>query len=151
MTGAALRMTWRRFFVAGAVLYRHGIEKSETHWHEAVSSTLNFPFWKEASRNFFIFDVANLENGGSPAELLRFRMLHYNYDYDYNYNYNTFNYNNYYNYNYNYNNYNENNHYHYNYNYNKYNHNNNYTTLPLHCAASNHLSVHQWVRSAIHY
>ena len=29
VTGAAFRMTWTNFFVAGAVLYRHGMEKSQ--------------------------------------------------------------------------------------------------------------------------
>ena len=29
MTGAALRMTWHHFFVAGAILYTHGVEKSQ--------------------------------------------------------------------------------------------------------------------------
>jgi len=29
VTGAALRMTWPHFFVAGAVLQRHGLEKSQ--------------------------------------------------------------------------------------------------------------------------
>ena len=32
------------------------------HWHEAVSSALNFPFLKEVSDNCFVFDVANVEN-----------------------------------------------------------------------------------------
>ena len=29
MTGAALRMTWPHFFVAGAVFWTHGMEKSQ--------------------------------------------------------------------------------------------------------------------------
>ena len=57
MTGAALRMTWHHFFVAGAVLSTGGLEKSQSHWHEAVSSALNFPFLKEVSQNCFVFDV----------------------------------------------------------------------------------------------
>ena len=32
----------------------------KTHWHEAVSSALNFPFLKNVSQNCFVFDVANL-------------------------------------------------------------------------------------------
>ena len=43
-----------------------------THWHEAVSSALNFPFLKEVSQNCFVFDVVNSENWGSLAELVRF-------------------------------------------------------------------------------
>ena len=31
-------------------------------WYEAVSSTLNFPFLKEASQNSFVFDVVKFEN-----------------------------------------------------------------------------------------
>ena len=61
----------------------------KTHWYEAVSSALNFlllkevsqncfvlvlSIWKieEVSQNCFVFDVVNLENCGSLAELLRF-------------------------------------------------------------------------------
>jgi len=33
----------------------------KTHWYEAVSSALNFPFLKEVSQNSFVFDVANQE------------------------------------------------------------------------------------------
>jgi len=29
VTGAALRMTWHQFFMAGAVLYTGGVEKSQ--------------------------------------------------------------------------------------------------------------------------
>ena len=51
---------------------RHGLEKSQTHWYEAVSSALSFPLLKEVSQTCFVFDVANSENWGSLAELLRF-------------------------------------------------------------------------------
>ena len=44
----------------------------KTHWHEAVSSALNFPFLKEVSQICFVFDVVNFEKWGSLAELLRF-------------------------------------------------------------------------------
>ena len=37
-------------------------KKGKTHWHEAVNSALNFPFLKEVSQNFVVFDVVNLEN-----------------------------------------------------------------------------------------
>ena len=34
----------------------------KTHWQEAVSSTLNFPLFKEVSQNCFVFDdVANFK------------------------------------------------------------------------------------------
>ena len=61
----------------------------KTHWCEAISSALNFPFLKEVSQNCFVFDVVNLKteevsqnrfifgvvkfkSWGSLAELLRF-------------------------------------------------------------------------------
>ena len=44
----------------------------KTHWYQAASSALNFPFLKEVSQNRFVFDVVNLENWGGLAELLRF-------------------------------------------------------------------------------
>ena len=47
-------------------------KKWKTHWYEAVSSALNFPFLKDVSQNCFVFDVVNFENWGSLAELLRF-------------------------------------------------------------------------------
>ena len=39
----------------------------KTHWYEAVSSALSFPFLKEVSQNCFVFDVVNFENWGSLA------------------------------------------------------------------------------------
>ena len=62
VTGAAIRMTWHHLCVAGAALYTDGVEKSKTHWYEAVSSALSFPFLKEVSQNCFVFDVVNFEN-----------------------------------------------------------------------------------------
>ena len=59
VTGATLRMTWHHFCMAGAALYTHGVENRKTHWHEAPSSALNFPFLKEVSQNCFVFDVLN--------------------------------------------------------------------------------------------
>ena len=44
----------------------------KTHWYQAVSSALNFPFLKQVSQNCFVFDVVNFENWGGLAELLRF-------------------------------------------------------------------------------
>jgi hypothetical protein len=32
------------------------------HWHEAVSSAVNFPFLKEVSQNCFVFDVVKFKN-----------------------------------------------------------------------------------------
>ena len=44
----------------------------KTHWYEAVSSALNFPFLKDVSQNCFVFDVVNFENWGCLAGLFRF-------------------------------------------------------------------------------
>ena len=44
----------------------------KTHWYEAVSSALNFPFLKEVSQNCFAFDVVNFENWRSLADMFRF-------------------------------------------------------------------------------
>ena len=33
----------------------------KTNWYEAVSSALNFPFWKEVSQNCFVFDVVKVQ------------------------------------------------------------------------------------------
>ena len=63
MTGAALGMTWHHFFVASAVVWTDGLEKAQkTHWYEAVSSALNFPFLNEVSQNCFVFDVVKFKN-----------------------------------------------------------------------------------------
>ena len=48
----------------------------KTHWYEAISSALNFPFLKEVSQNCFVFDVVNFENWRSLPELLRFWCCH---------------------------------------------------------------------------
>ena len=44
----------------------------KTHWYEAVSCTVNFPFLKEVSQNCFVFDVFNCKKWDSLEELLRF-------------------------------------------------------------------------------
>ena len=44
----------------------------ETHWYEAVSAAVNFPFLKEVSQNCFVFDVVKFKNWRSLAALLRF-------------------------------------------------------------------------------
>ena len=36
--------------------------KIATHWYDAVSSALSFPFLKEVSQNCFVFDVVNVKN-----------------------------------------------------------------------------------------
>ena len=37
-------------------------QNRKTHWHEADSSALNFPFLKEVSQNCFVFDVVKFKN-----------------------------------------------------------------------------------------
>ena len=45
----------------------------KTHWYEAVSFALNFPFLKEGSlAESSVFDVVKFKNCGSLADLLRF-------------------------------------------------------------------------------
>ena len=62
VTGAALRMTWHHF--SWQAQYFRQVEwkkQRKTHWYQAVSSVLNFPFLKEVSPNCFAFDVVNLK------------------------------------------------------------------------------------------
>ena len=73
VTGAALRMTaWPGITFSWQAQYFRQMESKsrKTHWQEAVSSALNFPFLKEVSQNCFVFDVASFENWESLAELL---------------------------------------------------------------------------------
>ena len=71
MTGAALRTTWHQFLWQAQYFTQMGWKNHKTHWYEAVSSALNFPFLKESRwmLSFFHFQV---QNWGSLAELLRF-------------------------------------------------------------------------------
>ena len=77
MTGAALRMTWRHFFVAGAVLYFGQMEwkNRKTHWHEAGSAALNFPFLKEVSQNSFFFLSCQVQKLKKSRRIASFWML----------------------------------------------------------------------------
>ena len=72
VTGAPLRMTWHRFFVADALLWTGGVENRKTNWYEDVSSAPNFLFLNEVSQNCFVIDVVNFEIWGHLAELFRF-------------------------------------------------------------------------------
>jgi len=64
----ALRMTRYHFFVVRQVESKN----RKTHWYEAISSALNYPFLKDVSQNCFVFDVVNLKKWGCLAELLCF-------------------------------------------------------------------------------
>ena len=90
VTGAALRMTWHHFFVAGAYFRQVEWKNRKTHWYtrlSALHSTLYF--WRKSrriasflmlstskiekvSQNCFVFDVVKFKNWGSLAELFRF-------------------------------------------------------------------------------
>ena len=53
-----------------------GSKNRETHWYEAVSSALNFPFSKEVSPNCFVFNVVNLKKWGRKSrKIASFWML----------------------------------------------------------------------------
>ena len=47
----------------------------KTHWYEAVSSALNFPFLKEVSQNSFVFDVVKLKKLKKPRRIASFLTL----------------------------------------------------------------------------
>ena len=47
-------------------------KKRKTHWYEAISAAVNFPFLKEVSQDCFVFDVVKFKNWRSLAEMLRF-------------------------------------------------------------------------------
>ena len=72
MTGAALRMTRSHFFVAGTVLERDGVDKSQNALVRGRQLCSGLSILMEVSQNCFVFEVVNLENGRSLAELLRF-------------------------------------------------------------------------------
>ena len=67
VTGAALRMTWPHFFVAGGILETGGVEKSQNAlargWKKSrriamLSTSKN----EEVSQNYFVFDVVKFKN-----------------------------------------------------------------------------------------
>ena len=61
VTGAALRMTWHHFSWHAQHFRQMEWKNRNPHWHEAVSSALNFPFLKEVSQTCCVFDVVNVE------------------------------------------------------------------------------------------
>ena len=70
VTGAALRMTWHHFCVAGVILQRHGLGKSQNALARGLFWMLSVWKIEEVSQNCFGLDVASLKGG--LAELLRF-------------------------------------------------------------------------------
>ena len=95
VTGAALRMTWHQFFVAGAVLYTGGVEKSNPPKRigtrpSALHST--FHFWRksrrialflmlssskieEVSQNCFVLDVVKFKKKKKSRRIVSFLTL----------------------------------------------------------------------------
>ena len=75
VTGAALRMTSGITFSWQAQHFRQvECTNRKRNWYEAVSSALNFPFLKEVSQNFFVFDVGNFKFRNS-RRIVSFSML----------------------------------------------------------------------------
>ena len=80
VTGAALRMTWHQFFVAGPVLLTGGVEKSQNALVRGLSALHStFHFWRksrrialflmlptskieEVSQSYFVFDVVKFKH-----------------------------------------------------------------------------------------
>ena len=65
---AAPGMTWPHFFLTDAL--RQMVAESQIYGSEAVSSALKFPFWKEVSRNCFVFDVVKFRKSYKSASFL---------------------------------------------------------------------------------
>jgi len=71
VTGAALRMTWPHFFVAGAALETGGVEKSQNALARGCQLCTQLSLFEGSLAEFqncFVFDVVNLKNWGSLAE-----------------------------------------------------------------------------------
>ena len=47
----------------------------KTHWYEAVSSAIKFPFLKEVSQNCFVFDVVKFKKLKKSRRIPSFWML----------------------------------------------------------------------------
>ena len=61
MTGAALRMTWHHFFVAGAVLSTHGMKKSQDVLARGRQRCSQLSIFEGGLEEFFDFDVFKCE------------------------------------------------------------------------------------------
>ena len=93
VTGAALRMTWHHFCVAGAALYTNGMENRKTHWRRPsalhwrksrrfasfLMLSKLFCFWccqvqklKKSRRIALFWMLSSAKKWGSLAELFRF-------------------------------------------------------------------------------
>ena len=83
VTGAALRMTWHQFFVAGAVLWTGGVEKSQNALVRGLQRCTQLSifegsfaellcFWCYQIQKLNVLDVVKFKKWRSLAELLRF-------------------------------------------------------------------------------
>ena len=70
VTGAALRMTWHHFFVAGAVV-TDGLERSQTALVRGRQLCIQLSIFEGSLAELFPFWLFNSENWGSLAELFR--------------------------------------------------------------------------------
>jgi len=61
VTGAARRMTWHQFFVAGAVLYTGGVEKSQNTLVRVCQLCTQLSIFEGSLAEFFVFDVLHFE------------------------------------------------------------------------------------------
>jgi len=63
VTGAALRMTWHHFRVAGAALYTDGLEKSQNALARGHQLCIQLSIFEGSlAQNCLVFDVANFKN-----------------------------------------------------------------------------------------
>ena len=90
--GAALRMTWHHFFVAGAVLSTGGLEKTQNALVQGRQRCSQLSIFEgsrialflmlsrvkneEVSQNCFVFDVVKFKNWEVSQNLLRFGCCH---------------------------------------------------------------------------
>jgi len=61
VTGAACRMTWHQFFVAGAVLYTGGVEKSQDAWARVCQLCTQLSIFEVSLAENFGFDGLHFE------------------------------------------------------------------------------------------
>jgi len=62
VTGAALHMTWTHFVVAGAILQRRGLEKSQNALVRGRQLCTRLSILEGSLAELLRFDIANFEN-----------------------------------------------------------------------------------------
>ena len=76
VTGPALCMTWASLFRGRRSNFRRVEWKNrKTHWYEAVSSALNFPFLKEVSTKLFCFWCCQVQKLRKSLRIVSFSSL----------------------------------------------------------------------------